>query len=143
MSSGFAIKMTGQKQVFDAIGKLPEKLTRKVLSPAVRAAAGPVTKAARARIKAQGLIETKSLYRSIGVKVKSDKRGAWAGIGPREGFATKHNGQNRDPRFYAHLLEMGTSKITKKPFIRPALDSTTSQQLGEFVKKASQKMNTL
>jgi len=30
----------------------------------------------------------------------------------------------RDPRYYAHLVEYGTSKIAARPFIRPAVESS-------------------
>jgi len=80
--------------------------------------------------------------RSLGINVRKGKSGSTRGIytariGARGGFGrvvgTRKSGKKagkpimKDPRHYAHLVELGTSHSEAKPFIRPAIDSAKGQ----------------
>lgn len=139
MNSVVDIRISGMEELRSNLQQMPLKMVKQVIRPAIRAAAKPVTAEARKNIDQHGLIETGALRRSIGVKVKTYRnRAVWAGVGPRKGFEVQYKGKNRDPRYYAHLLERGTKRSKQTPFMRPATDNTRPQQLAEFVKKGKQ-----
>jgi HK97 gp10 family phage protein len=116
------------------------KIEKRVASAAVRAASRPVVNAARAAVPR----DTGQLRKSIGVKVKRYKGAVWAGIGPRSGFKiTASDGRPRNPTQYAHLIERGTRKQRARPFLRPAIDGTRTEQLQAFANKASETFDKL
>jgi HK97 gp10 family phage protein len=130
------VRVTGLEELKANLKRMPIKMVKQVLRPAVRAAAKPITVEARRKIDQQGLIRTGALRRSIGVKVKTFRnRAVWAGVGPRRGFNVQYRGKNVDPRRYSHLLEKGTISQKATPFLRPATDNTRGEQFSEFVKK--------
>jgi HK97 gp10 family phage protein len=139
----FGIKVTGLAETIKAMKALPEKTSRKVLPPAVRAAARPVTLAARANLSRNKSVETGLLKKSLGVIVRRYKNVTWAGIGPRTGFKKVIDGKARNPVRYAHFVEKGTSRQSPKPFLRPALDNTRNNQLSAFVAKAQEQFKKL
>jgi len=144
MSIGVQIDQVSLDKLKRTMTTLDDKMLMKVVTPAMRAAARPVTLAARAKAP----VRTRLLRKSIGVRVKTYRKNktAWVGVGPRKGFKTQigtvSRGPNRgqpiyaNPTQYAHLIERGTSRVQARPFLRPAIQSTTSQQLGKFTAKA-------
>jgi HK97 gp10 family phage protein len=68
-------------------------------------------------------------------------------VGPDRHFIRYHKGKKRRPANYAHLVELGTSKTTARPFMRPAFDTTKFiaerrylQKLRQGVKKETAKL---
>jgi hypothetical protein len=112
------IRVEGLKEIDRRLGRLPNKLQHKILKEAVKEAVAPVIRAARALAP----VETGTLRRSIGVRIKSyQKKQTWvAVVGPkrvsapkfREGLPTSKAA--RDPRFYGHLVESGAQPHKQK-----------------------------
>lgn len=134
------LKLTGFSQLEAALLKLPADLAKIAEASALRHGMIPVRKAAQQH--ARGIRDTGQLYKSLGLTVRRvRKKGQTvnrytARVGPRGGFGitlgTKTKGKKkgqpirRDPRYYAHLIEYGTSRTAARPFIRPALASSES-----------------
>ena len=145
--SATAMKITGLREIQRALNKLPIELQRTTETVALRAGAKPILTAAKSNAKSsedEGL-----LIKSLGVNVRKGRSGATKGIytariGARKGFrkviGTRSRGKNagkpiyKDPAKYSHLVELGTSHSAAKPFIRPAVDSASSQALSEMAR---------
>lgn len=135
------ISLHGFKELEAALLKLPRELAAKVEPVALRHGMIPLRRAVAARAKA--IKDTGQLGKSIGLTVRRVRRKLQyqnrytARVGPRGGFAIvlgerkkgKKKGQKirRDPRYYAHLIEYGTSRMPAKPFLRPSLDECQDQ----------------
>ena len=107
--------------------ELSDKMQRRVLRGALRAAARPVLKDAKARVP----VRTGALKKAIGVAVTVKTVESTATIGVRR----KRPGQ---PARRAHLVEFGTKHTSARPFLRPALDSKKEavvRTLAEALKK--------
>jgi len=142
------INLTGFKELEAALLKLPVELAKTVEADALRYGMIPVRKAAQQYAK--GTKDTGQLYKSLGLTVRRVRKKGQAinrytaRVGPRGGFGitlgTKTKGKNkgkpirRDPRFYAHLIEYGTSKVPARPFIRPAIESSQSAIIAGLAK---------
>lgn len=142
------INLTGFKELEAALLKLPEELAKKVEADALRGGMTPVRKAAQTYAKR--VRDTGQLYKSIGLNIRRVRKKGQninrytARVGPRGGFGiilgTKSRGKNkgkpirRDPRFYAHLIEYGTSSQPARPFIRPAIESSESAIIAGLAK---------
>ena len=103
------LHLYGAKELMRALYALPGKVRRKVSLAAVRAGAKPIISAAATAAPSQ----SGKLQASMGAKTKTYKRGAQstiAVIGSRKGFAGIYRGYNRDPRYYAHIVELGSSR---------------------------------
>lgn len=117
-------KITGLEDVLKSLKELPAKLRKKHLRKAVDKGGKVLLDSA----KQKAPVETGLLRKSLGKKVKVYPSGvAVCVIGPRKGFkreviqtakgvalfsAKKHADEDgersfRDPRFYAHLVELG------------------------------------
>lgn len=135
--SDIDVQILGEEALIAAINQLAKDSTRrKIMRPAIREAASKISKAAKSKVP----VETGLLKKSIGVKVVTYKSGTiYAAIGPRSGFKRKvqrtmpSTGKKREvlsnPTKYAHLVEFGTSRFAKKPFMRPAMDSVNSMAI--------------
>lgn len=142
------INLVGFQELESALLRLPKELAAKVEASALRYGMMPVRKAAQA--KARGIKDTGQLYKSIGLNVRRVRRKGQninrytARVGPRGGFRIttgtylrgKKKGRPifRDPRFYAHLIEYGTSRMPARPFIRPALESSNDAIIAGLAK---------
>lgn len=139
MGDGIGFGISGDKELLNAISKLPGSVQRRVARPAIRKAASIVSKAAKANLKSINFTDsTGQLRRSIGVKTKTTRSGRMIAIvGPRSGFDIVHRGRPRDPFFYAHLVEGGTAPheaggrlhpgSKARPFLRPAWEDNQAQ----------------
>jgi len=145
-----SLKLTGFKELEAALLKLPKELAAIAEASALREGMKPVHKAAKSfAVKGKGP-HAGLLAKSIGLTVRRVRKKGQAinrytaRVGPRGGFrvslgtaiARKTKGNKvkgqpyeviKDPRFYAHLVEYGTSHSAAKPFIRPALASCESK----------------
>lgn len=120
-----AIKITGARSLAQALERLPQELAKNAETTALREGMKPVL----AKARASAPTRTGQLKKSLGLTVRKGKRGANAGqftarVGPRGGFAVTKDGKRIDPVKYAHLVELGTSRMPAKPFIRPAVESS-------------------
>jgi hypothetical protein len=139
----------------DTISRLKD-IDRKVVKPALRQGMNEVTKLILAEAKELVPRRTGLLRKSLGRKVRADKRnGGYLGIvSPRRGFKVVVNGKPMDSRRYAHLVEYGRSPVMAKlkkvlssgkggqifgrkvqaaaprPFLRPAWASVGPMVLG-------------
>ena len=110
------------------IKKVGETLARETNAAALRKAAKPGLRAARAN--AAEFRDSGALQKSLGVRLYKNKRRrtVTAYIGPRVGFAaTDSSGRKRDPIRYAHILELGRDTyrpIAAKHFLRRAFNDT-------------------
>jgi len=107
--------VTGDKAMILKFNSLHDQLQRRSMRSALRKVAKPIIKDAMAATP----VRTGNLQKSIGVRKvwwsKSD--GAMGvSIGPR------NDDQFGGAKYYAHLVEGGTSKVPARPFLRPALD---------------------
>ena len=142
-------KMDGFKQLERSLSKLPKELSSGVERTALRTAAKPIEKKAKASAPTGTGKHSGLLKKSIGITVKKQKKGRNSGnlsarIGIRTGFkvslgmriarVTKGKrviGQAyeafKDPTKYAHLVEFGTSREAAKPFMRPAAEGSRGE----------------
>lgn len=132
-----------ERKLQRALHALPDKIFEKVVKSAANLAMRPVIRAARAKVPVnQGLLKA-----SLGTRRKTYKRAkvVYVAVGPREGFKDPETGA--EPRFYAHLVELGTAPhnvpappgglrigesvvhggvehpgAKPRPFLRPAID---------------------
>lgn len=131
------VTLTGFKELETAMLKLPPELAKIAEADALRYGMIPVRKSAQSYAKS--IKDTGQLYKSIGLTVRRIRRKLQyinrytARVGARGGFnlkigtytrgKKKGKAINRDPRYYSHLVEYGTSKMPARPFIRPAVES--------------------
>lgn len=133
------IKLEGVQHIARALDRLPIEVRATAEKSALRAGGKPILNAAKAMCPVG---ENGLLKKSIGLTVRKNRSGALRGqftlrVGPRTGFAivkgVRSKGKNAgkpiriDPSKYGHLVELGTSHSAAKPFIRPAIDSASSQ----------------
>ena len=140
------MKITGTRELQRALSRLPDELQRGAESAALRGGAKPITTAAKAKAPVGTGVHAGLLKKSIGANVKKVKGVTTARVGARKGWRvkvgektttsgflikkTKTKAVYKDPSKYSHLVEFGTSHSAAQPFIRPAVESTTSQVVG-------------
>lgn len=95
---------------------LTDKMKRGVLRDALRSAARPVVASAKSKVP----VKSGALKRGIAQRVSVRTNAAEALIG----FDRK--------TFYGRFIELGTSKMSAKPFLRPALDESQQKILEAF-----------
>lgn len=130
-----SLTLKGGKQLERALIQLGEKTRKQIVRRAVKKAAAPILKTAKARAP----VETGLLKISLATKIKHYKRsGTWMVIiGARFRFKGKKvaairaaskgvRGERKTPALYAHLVEFGTRVrsqhpgVKPQPFMRPA-----------------------
>lgn len=139
----FAVDLSGDKELLHLFNTLPDRVQRRVLRGAVSKVARRMVKSVKAAIDQVGAVETGTLKKSIGFRVRTAKGGGIVAIiGPRTGFkrpvAKNKRGQvkslskkklaaaeaagekikHREPARYAHLVEFGTDDTQPNPFMR-------------------------
>ena len=133
----------GDRELKRNLKRLADKVQKKLLRQAVQAGSKPVVKAARNAAP----VESGTLKKSIGVRMKVYKRQATvvAIVGPRTGFGfTDDEGTRRDPARYGHLVEGGTVYQGPRAFLRPAIhnnkaaaNAAVRTKLAAGIKKAA------
>ena len=106
------------KKLLKALDKLPKNIQKNVIVGATRAAANVV------KDEAKRLVPVKHgrLKKSIGVTKRKTKRGITTfSVSPRKG--------GKNDGFYGRFIELGTSKMIARPFLRPALEKSVDETL--------------
>lgn len=111
--TGQGVAIEGLAELKKSFTELSDSMQRGILRTALRQAARPVVRAARALVP----VDTGLTKKAIGTKVWLRKDSvATVMIGVRRGKEGKRH-------FLTHLLELGTRNMRARPFLRPALDS--------------------
>ena len=116
----------GVDEIIKKLQKFPERIQKNVVAGAIRAGAASLSKEMKRRVP-KG---TGKLKKSIGVvkRKTKDKNLVRFSVAP----------QNKKGGFYARFIEFGTSKMSAKPFMRPAFDAKgedTVKVAQEYIKK--------
>jgi HK97 gp10 family phage protein len=140
MANKGTVRIEGAAELSAMLNAIPQELRKDIITTAVRSAASPLVKAAKAM--AVTSVDTGALRKSIGFVVRKYKSGvnAVAVVGPRRGYyrngrklGTKASRKGADsPAKYAHLVEHGHvsrngSFVAGHPFLRPAVAVAGSQ----------------
>jgi len=130
---GSKVEVLGAKALERKLKALPDRVQRKVVRQSVSAAATPIVKAARSKVKRQSGLLRKA--RNKRIKTYKDQARVVAIIGPRRDVKGEFEGKPRVPWRYAHLVEGGHvtddgKHIPAQPFLRPAFEETQGQALG-------------
>ena len=149
-SDGITVKLEGIDELKRALAEIPQTLRKKALLGALRKAARVVSKEAKAKapvLKEASPYRTKGLVkRRISVRTSKDARkagdvGVFVNVKPAPGAKFKTTRSSflgvkykqrvlvkasqrgtRDDPFYWRFLELGTKKMGKREFLRPAAD---------------------
>lgn len=121
MDNGISGKIE-MKQVLKALKKLPINIQKNVMVGATRASATVVSDEAKHILYQKTLIKTGGLWESVGVTKRKSLAGTVRfSVSPRKG------GKNHG--FIGRFMELGTSKMVAKPFLRPALEKSVDEVL--------------
>ena len=117
-------EIEGLKELAKDIDALTEGFKRSMMRTALRGAARPVVKGAKARVP----VDEGDLKRSLIAKVSVTRDGR----GEARVIARTTKGFHG---FHAHLVELGTSQQSAQPYLRPSLDAAESSGdiLGGFI----------
>lgn len=124
MAEALKVSVEGLEELREQFSALSDRMQAKALRDAMRGAARPVVQEARARAP----VRTGRLRRNIIAKVFSGPKTVTAIIGFRA------EGKRGDVRnaFYGMFLELGTSRMTARPMLRPALDAKGGEAVSLF-----------
>ena len=107
------------KKLIETLQTLPKNIQKNVMAGATLAGANVVKEEARNRVR----VKTGNLKASIGTtrRKSKGKNEIVFSVSPRKG--------GKNDGFYGRFIELGTSKMTAKPFLRPALESSQDEVL--------------
>lgn len=107
------------KEVMKALKNLPINIQKNIMVGATRASAKVVSDEAKRLVP----VDEGTLKKSIGVtKRRSKERNMVSfSVSPRKGGV--------NDGFYGRFIELGTSKMSAKPFLRPALEKSVEETL--------------
>jgi len=130
--------VAGLKELNKALQQLPDKLQDKAIKNAMAAGARVIRKEAKRLVP----VETGTLQESIVVSRTVQQKGRRRTI--KGGVVV---GIKDEARFYAHLIEYGSSNSSAHPFLRPALDNQSraainkiGPKIGSEVEKQARKL---
>lgn len=107
------------KSLLKALSAFPKNIQKNVMTGATRAAANVVRDEARIRVPKK----TKALAKSIvSIKRRAETRNQV------KFSVTPSKGKNK-AGWRAHFIEFGTSKMSAKPFLRPAFEASENKSL--------------
>jgi HK97 gp10 family phage protein len=116
------VKIHGLRELQRAMRELPRRMDRRILNAALMAGARPMVADAKANV----LVDTgalRSAIRATPLRKTSHTSTVQIGIGrARQTKAQRMAGAKRYVPFYGLFLEFGTSKMSAKPFLRPAFE---------------------
>lgn len=145
--------ITGAAGVREVLNGLKDSMLNKLGYEAVMTGATVLSDSAQAFARAS--IDTGNTFRSIGVRVKRQRKASTISgvIGPRRGFKiVDREGRTRDAAANANLIEFGHmaesgKQVAAKPFMRPALATAgggaVSQMAGVLSRKVEQEAGKL
>jgi len=127
MSLELSAKFEGGKELVNALKQLPKALRKSALKSMLRKVAKPVLADARTRVP----VRTGGLRDSLAIGTTLTKRQRRFSI--KTGDAQIFLGAGKGGA-HAHLIEFGTSKMSAKPFLRPAWDANKHKALKDAQK---------
>lgn len=106
-------------QIMKALQELPKNIQKNIMVGATRASANVVSDEAKRLVPKK----TGKLKKSIGLTKRRDKNKniITFSVSPRSG--------GKNDGFYGRFVELGTSKMNAKPFLRPAAENKTEDAL--------------
>lgn len=133
---GASFKLSGGRELADALAKIDDKIRKKITRRAVVAGAQVVKKRAKEIAKSKGIEDTGAVIRNIAGKVEKQSNPDYVqiNIGVRHG-KPKKNAKRQDDPFYWFFHEFGTSKMPARPFMRPAFEESKERVLDVMVEK--------
>ena len=117
MATSGSVKLKGIEPMQKRLLALGKKMTRSVISKALSRADKPIIAASRAAVpRRTGLLKS-----SLGSKRKifTSQASGYSVIGSRSSVQLP----KQKPYKYAHLVESGTVRSRKHPFLKPAFDA--------------------
>lgn len=117
-------EIKGLKEIIDKLNALPKKLENKVVRSAVRKGVNEIRDLARSKVS----IDTGNLRKSI-VTIGHRENGK---IALKVTVRQRKSKSAKSP-YYAKFVELGTSKMVAKPFLRPALDESEDKVLDTVI----------
>lgn len=118
------IEITGLDKLQRKLRELPLRVQNAVLRKGLRAAANVVRDEARRRAP----VRTGNLRRNIATSVSVRRGQGSATVGPKP------------KAYYGMFVELGTSKMAARPFLRPALDSKKDEVRQIFVARVEEEI---
>lgn len=112
MGQWFEIKLEGAKELEKQFKSLEPKIAKKLVRQSLRKAAKPILAAARTKCP----VDTGELKKSIKIRAMKRRKNSF---GVLIGTALKWFVGDA---FYGAFVEFGTSKMSARPFMRPAFD---------------------
>jgi len=119
------VKLTGFKELADALRELGPRVARNVLRRAVSAGAVEIRNDAKARAP----VATGEMRRDILIKRERDGKDIFSArysVFVRSGKKSRISGRARNVQkdsYYWRFVEFGTAKMAAKPFMRPAYEA--------------------
>lgn len=106
-------------KVMKALETLPINIQKNIMTGATRASANVVSNEAKRLVP----VDEGTLKKSIGITKRKSKNKSIVSfsVSPRKG--------GKNDGFYGIFIELGTSKMVAKPFLRPAADNTLEETL--------------
>ena len=131
-----SFKLSGGKELSDALAALGENVRKKIIRRAVTSGAQVVKKRAKEIAKSKGIEDTGALIRNIAGKVEKQTSPDYVqiNIGVRHG-KPKKNAKRQDDPFYWWFHEFGTSKMPARPFLTPAFEESREKVLQVMTEK--------
>ena len=122
------MKLEGARQLQRLLRTLPGKAQRRVFKKAHKEAGKVIVKAAKARVPKRAGLLKKSLF-AHAKRLRRDNNIMAVIIGPRRRFHGTFEGKETTASKYAHLVEKGSATMPARPFLRPALASSSGEAL--------------
>jgi len=130
------LNIFGDVQIINNLENLKTSMQRKVLRKAILKGVRKIAKVARRKVK-DNSYDTGLLYSSIKSTVTKMVSGK-VYVDPK---VVGPNGEK--PAKYAHLVEFGSIHNNAEAFMRPALDESRGEVLGEIQQTAKEEMKKL
>jgi len=142
MDEDFSIEVEGLEETLQALDRMSDDMARRVIQPALVAAAVPVV----TEVAANTPILTGDLIKHLKVTVKMDKteKGGQASIGfpGMVGIASAVENGHRIVGHRPNLKDTG-KRAPAHPFVRPAFEATKDAALEAFVVTADKEIEKL
>jgi len=126
MANNDEMKIEGLAELHQVLQGLPAKIERNIMRGALRAG----TKIIKDQAVLGVPVDEGNLKKSIRIKTSS-----------KRGVVRATVAAGKDEVVYASYVEFGTSKMTPRPFMRPALDSTKEAAIAAAVDYIKQRLD--